>query len=412
MPPFSFQSDIELCLVMRHVWPVLAGAAERFRRYAPGLLERGVHMTAFARQAENGQALDEVVPGDMRVLRVAASADAHVWDRALFERLQSHSAAHAGRQMVLQTNVVHTQTRSIIKKVCAGGVPAVWTGSMMEENTEVLPWWRHFRERVRRRWLHHSFDAFTVGSSLMRDWLRNEWVPPERIHVIGHGVDHARFRPVSSATEKDALRQIWHLPVDAVVILMVGTITARKGVHLLLDSWEKSLVAEPSAHLVLAGAFDRPTVVHEAHQRELGVYQQGVHAQLQRLTATGRVHHLGEVADIHLLMRACDILVLPSDREGVPNVVLEAMSCGLPCVLTPFVGLPREELGPEGKNWVLTERTSFALAEVLGALIHDEIRRKSIGAAAYQQALDHFGLDKTLDAYEALYRNLLRKVHG
>jgi glycosyltransferase involved in cell wall biosynthesis len=225
-------------------------------------------------------------------------------------------------------------------------------------------------------------------------------------------VDQTRFCQVKNANEKMALRERWELPQTAVVTLLVGTITARKGVHLLLEAWENQLAANPRAHLVLAGAFDRPTVVHQDQQRALVTYQQGVRAQLARLIATGRVRHLGEVVDIHLLMRACDILVLPSDREGVPNVVLEAMSCGVPCVLTPFIGLPREELGQEGKTWLLAERTSSALASTLSALINDEVRRQNIGAAAYQQARNHFALEKTLNAYAGLYRRLLGEIHG
>jgi glycosyltransferase involved in cell wall biosynthesis len=283
---------------------------------------------------------------------------------------------------------------------------------MMEDLSAGRSWWQVWRDRMHLHATLRGFDACAVGSTAMRDWLRAAWLPARRIEVIGHGVDQTRFGPLKSAEERAVLRKRWELPQDGVITLLVGTVTARKGVHLLLEAWENHLAADPRAHLVLAGGFDRPTVVHEAHQRELVTYQQGVRAQIARLAATGRVRHFGEVADIHLLMRVCDILVLPSDREGVPNVVLEAMSCGVPCVLTPFIGLPREELGQEGKTWLLTERTSSALASTLSALINDEVRRQSIGAAAYQQARDHFGLEKTLDAYAALYRQLLREFHG
>ncbi len=404
----SQKDQLELCLVMRHVWPVLAGAAERFRRYAPGLRERGVSMTAVARQADAGMALDETAPGNMRVLRVPAAGDVPEWDRRLFERLMEHTAAHPGQQRILQTNLANNHTRPLIQQLRRQGMPAVWLGSMVEDISAGLPWWRQLRERLRLRWMLGAFDAFTVGSTVMSEWLRHAWIPAGRIQIIGNGVDQVRFCPLQSVAEKTALRERWDLPQDGVITLLVGTITARKGVHLLLEAWENQLAAHPRAHLVLAGAFDRPTVVHEAQQRELASYQQGIHAQLARLAATGRVRHLGEVADIHLLMRACDILVLPSDREGVGNVVLEAMSSGLACVLTPYMGLPREELGTEGETWLLSERTATALAETLAALINDEARRQRIGSAALKHALAHYGLDKTLDAFAALFHRLSR----
>lgn len=406
-------SSLDLCLVMRQFYPVMAGAAERCRRYAPGLMARGVRMTAIARQTEPGLAMNEELGEGLRVQRVPAESDVQAWDQALLRHALKHirDSGHI-QNTVLQTNLAFQHTRRLLSEVSQSGVPSVWLGSMMEDFSSGRSWWQAWRERMHLHATLRGFDACAVGSTAMRDWLRAAWLPTRRIEVIGHGVDQTRFSPLESAEEKAVLRARWELPQDDVITLLVGTITARKGVHLLLEAWENHLAADPHAHLVLAGGFDRPTVVHEAHQRELATYQQGVRAQLIRLTATGRVRHLGEVADIHLLMRACDILVLPSDREGVPNVVLEAMSCGLPCVLTPFIGLPREELGPEGKTWLLAERTSSALAGTLAALIHDEARRRDIGAAALKRACEHFGLEKTLDAYAALYRRLLREAHG
>jgi glycosyltransferase involved in cell wall biosynthesis len=406
-------SSLDLCLVMRQFYPVMAGAAERCRRYSPGLMARGVHMTAIARQMEPWLALNEELGEGLRVLRVPAESDVQAWDQALLRHALKHirDSGHI-KNTVLQTNLAFQHTRRLLSEVRQNGVPAVWLGSMMEDLSAGRSWWQVWRDRMHLHATLRGFDVCAVGSTAMRDWLRAAWLPARRIEVIGHGVDQTRFGPLKSAEERAVLRKRWELPQDGVITLLVGTVTARKGVHLLLEAWENHLAADPRAHLVLAGGFDRPTVVHEAHQRELVTYQQGVRAQIARLAATGRVRHFGEVADIHLLMRVCDILVLPSDREGVPNVVLEAMSCGVPCVLTPFIGLPREELGQEGKTWLLTERTSSALASTLSALINDEVRRQSIGAAAYQQARDHFGLEKTLDAYAALYRRLLREFHG
>ncbi len=409
----SSDLNVDLCLVMRQFYPVMAGAAERCRRYAPGLMTRSVYMTAIARQTDPRQEPDEILDSGLRVQRVPAHNNLLAWDQALLHRALKHVLElDCPKSAVLQTNMAFQHTRRLIAEVRRNRVPTVWLGSMMEDLSAGRPWWQVLKERLHLHATLRGFNACAVGSTVMRDWLRSAWLPARGIEVIGHGVDQTRFCPVEPTHEKRALRERWGLELSSVVTLLVGTVTARKGVHLLLDAWENHLASDPRAHLILVGAFDRPTVVHENQRRALATYQQGVRAQLARLTATGRVRHLGEVADIQQLMRASDILVLPSDREGVPNVVLEAMSCGLPCVLTPFVGLPREELGQEGKNWLLIERTSSALASTLSALINDEVRRQNIGAAAYQQARNHFGLERTLDAYAALYRRLLHEIHG
>ena len=219
---------------MRHVWPVLAGASERFRRYAPGLRNRGINLTAVARLPDPQMPLDELAPGNVRVLRVPGEGDVENWDRALFQRLLVHLREGQHPGLILQTNVAHSHTRPLIGHLRQMGVPTVWLGSMIENLTDDVPWWRDLRERLWLRWLLNTFDAFTVGSSVMRTWLRSAWIPQERIHVIGHGVNLERFHPVTSAEVKRALRRALGLPVDAVVTLFVGTITERKGVHLLL----------------------------------------------------------------------------------------------------------------------------------------------------------------------------------
>lgn len=400
-------SSLDLCLVMRQFYPVLAGAAERCRRYAPGLLARGVSMTAVARQNEVTQNTDEMLDCGVRVLRVAAEPDVHTWDQALLRQAVTQLRGRESRS-ILQTNMAFEHTRSLLLQIRRSGVPTVWLGSMMEDLATGRSWWQNLRERLHLRTALSGFDACAVGSTAMRDWLHSAWVPAHRIEVIGHGVDQTRFRPAETAAEKTELLKKFDLPADSVITLMVGTITARKGVHLLLEAWEKQLACIPNTLLVIAGAFDRPTVVHESQQRDLAAYQQGVRSQLERLNECGRVRHLGEVPSIHELMRAADLLVLPSDREGVPNVVLEAMSSGLPCVLAPFVGLPREELGIEGKTWLLSERSVNGLSATILPLLRDAEMRREVGNAAFVHARGSFALDKTLDAYAGLYHRLVQ----
>lgn len=399
-------SLLQVCLAIRQFYPVMAGAAERCRRYAPGLRERGVELSAVARLPEETLPLEETVPGGVAVTRLPVTSTLQALDQTLLETAAERLAsAHSGRAVLL-TNLAFSHTLPALKKIRAAGLPLVWLGSMMEDNAAGKSFWNRLRERLHLRSVLASFDACAVGSTAMRDWLAQAGIPKRRIRVIGHGVDHARFRPVHDAEEKRALRARFGLPQDGVVVLMVGTITARKGAHLLLEAWEKNFTGHSRAHLVLAGAFDRPTVVHEDQQQKLAVFQNGVRAQLERLAPGGHARHLGEVADVECLMRACDVLILPSEREGVPNVVLEGMSSGLPCVLTPFTGLPKEELGPLGTTWLLAERNAEALAAALRTLVDNPARRTEMGCQAASHARLHFGLDKTLDDYTALYQEL------
>ena len=163
---------------MRHVWPVLAGAAERFRRYAPGLNARGMRMSAFARLPDPGLPILETAPGGVEIHRVPGPPeDVHAWDRALYVDLWRYRAAYPKQSMILQTNVAFLHTRSAIQHLRETGVPTVWLGSMMEDMRPGMSWWRVLRERLRLRHMFAVFDACTVGSNAMADWLSSSWVP-------------------------------------------------------------------------------------------------------------------------------------------------------------------------------------------------------------------------------------------
>ena len=122
---------------------------------------------------------------------------------------------------------------------------------------------------------------------------------------------------------------------------------------------------------------------------------------VRELKLTGRVHLLGEREDIPRVAAALDIAVSSSFDESFPNVVGEAMSCGVPCVVTDISDLPRI-VGETGK--VVPPRDSDALAAALRELI--EIGpggREALGRAARARIEDHFHLDSVVALYEALY---------
>ena len=84
--------------------------------------------------------------------------------------------------------------------------------------------------------------------------------------------------------------------------------------------------------------------------------------------AADQVHFAGIVDDVENYLRAADISILASSREGTPNSVLEAMATGLPCVVTPYLGLS-EGIGKPGEHYLLVEREEGAIAGALGDLL-------------------------------------------
>jgi glycosyltransferase involved in cell wall biosynthesis len=110
---------------------------------------------------------------------------------------------------------------------------------------------------------------------------------------------------------------------------------------------------------------------------------------------------------IEEVYRAADVLLLPSTREGLPNVVLEAMASGLACVVSRLPGVT-EPLIADGESGLLIEPDDPAgFAGALTALLADAALRARLGARARRVIETDYSLEKIAGEYVALYRELL-----
>lgn len=190
------------------------------------------------------------------------------------------------------------------------------------------------RPRLARA-LKAAARVFAVSDSLRRLAL-DLGVAAEKTEVVGNGVDTARFHPVDRA----AARRRYRLPADAQLLISVGALVERKGVHRVIDSLPALLERHPNLHYLVVGGSSPE-----------GDMRAELEAQAARLGLAGRVHFLGAVPPDELKgpLSASDVFVLATRNEGWANVFLEAMACGLPVVTTAVGGnaevVCREELG-------------------------------------------------------------------
>jgi glycosyltransferase involved in cell wall biosynthesis len=119
------------------------------------------------------------------------------------------------------------------------------------------------------------------------------------------------------------------------------------------------------------------------------------------------VHFTGRVNNVADYLRAADLFVFPSVREGLPNVVLEAMATAVPVIMLPFAGRA-QELGRPGEEYVLVERDAAALARAIGDLLAQPGARRRLGAAGQRWVQEEMALDDTLDKLNAIYRDVAR----
>ena len=134
-----------------------------------------------------------------------------------------------------------------------------------------------------------------------------------------------------------------------------------------------------------------------------GEEEQRLRAQAATAGIGDRVHLLGFRDDVADILAAGDLFTMPSLSEGLPLALVEAMSFGLPVVVTRVGGVP--EVVSDGVEGLLVSPSDpGALATALAALLDDAPRRQRMGEAARTRALRDYALSTMADRYERLYR--------
>jgi glycosyltransferase involved in cell wall biosynthesis len=185
------------------------------------------------------------------------------------------------------------------------------------------------------RTLKAAARVFSVSDSLRRLALELG-ADAAKTEVVGNGVDTARFHPVDRA---DA-RNKYGVPQDARVLISVGGLVERKGMHRVIDCLPALIERHPHLHYLIVGGGGPE-----------GDMRAELEAQVARLGLAERVHFLGALPpdELKTPLSAADVFVLATGNEGWANVFLEAMACGLPVVTTDVGGnaevVCRAELG-------------------------------------------------------------------
>ena len=176
------------------------------------------------------------------------------------------------------------------------------------------------------------------------------------------------------------------------VVLFLGELRERKGVHDLLRAWPGVLETAPGARLALCGAGSADEIL--ALARSLGVESS--------VRLLGWIE--GEVKEA--LLRKAWMLALPSHVEALPMAVLEALAAGVPVVATRVGGIPAAV--EDGRSGLLiAPRDVGALSAALASLICDGATRTAMGRAARERAVVDFSSEVIVPRIEALWREIV-----
>lgn len=231
--------------------------------------------------------------------------------------------------------------------------------------------------------MRHAGAVIALNGELREELVR-AGIPADRVRVIPNGVDLERYA-VPSPEGRRRARERLGVSEDARVAVYVGRLVPEKGIDTLLDAWPGVIRAVPRARLLVAGGGD------------VGGYA--------RRAEASSVSFLGKVEDIRPVLAAADLLVLPSESEGLSNAVLEAMATGIPSVGTTIGGLI-EQIADGETGLLVPLRDADALRGALTELLGDPARCARMGRDARARAERCYALGRVVDEYVKLYREL------
>ena len=245
-------------------------------------------------------------------------------------------------------------------------------------------WRNRLYEAVQMR-AFRRFDAAVAVSQPLAEVLARRGVPASRLRTIVNA-----WRPASQPAERAEARRALGVSADGFRVGFVGRLTREKGADLLIQAVAR-LHQEGIAVSVVGDGGERRAL--ETLAGRLGV-------------AEGVTWH-GVVPDAGRLMRAFDVLVMPSRTEGTPIALFEAMAASVPVVAAAVGGVP-DVVGDAGAVLVPADRPD-ALADAILQVRSDPASAGRRAATARRRLDDRFGEGPWLDAYERLYAEVAKR---
>jgi glycosyltransferase involved in cell wall biosynthesis len=325
---------------------------------------------------------------DCSLSRIRRFGQALVLARELPDKVQ-HLYAH----------FIHTPTS--VTRYAASLSGHTWSASAHAKDIWTIPAWEIKEKLDDMQWLATCTQANT-------DYLQSLADEPKKVNLVYHGIDFTRFnhkaknddggdRSGDDNGNESSNESGEHPTTTPVQIISVGRAVAKKGYDNLFNALSR-LPKDLNWQFIHIGG---------------GSLQSTLKQQVEQLHLQDRVQWLGALPQEQVLQhyRQADFFVLASkvvgdgDRDGLPNVLMEAQSQGLCCLSTNISGIP--ELIINGETGLLVEQNDeAALQDALHTLIGDSALRQKLGTAGYQRVTHQFSVNSGIDQLMELFSSL------
>jgi len=299
--------------ILEYITPSrLGGAEEYFLRLIRHLAEAGHRVIVVTKR-------DTPLRGEIEKRELDKLVELHGWhthgkfDPATLKKLKNLVRAE-------KVDLIHTHLTT-----------ASWLGAITGKLTGV-PVVAHVHAADSKTWFQHADYQVAVAQGV-KEHLLAQGVKSHKIPLLYYGIDLERY---ANALPIDEAKQKLGLAPDAKTVGVVASLIERKGHRFLLQALKQIEAQTGPVHALFAGE---------------GPLEADLKAQAATLGMAERVHFLGFRENVIEIVSACDVVALPSMKEGLSIAIMEAMALRRPVLATDIAGMP--EVVRDGETGVL-----------------------------------------------------------
>lgn len=259
---------------------------------------------------------------------------------------------------------------------------------------------RNYRLMFLRFYLLLLVDKFICISRQIVKSAQTAGIPSHKVAYVPQGVDAAHFAPVAPVV-RDEMREGLGIDKDTKVVTFVGAVIRRKGVDWLIEAWKEVQKDLPDSLLLLVGPCQYTG--EDSNKDTLDEFVSGIKKTIEANALN--IRFVGRRDDVHHFLQISDVFVLPSRKEGFGNVIIEAMACAVPPVVTFMDGVALDTV-QHGYNGFIANTLS-ELAFFIRKLLNDESLNRKVGTNARKTVDERFTINSIARCYENLYAEIL-----
>ena len=243
-------------------------------------------------------------------------------------------------------------------------------------------------------------DTYIGVSPIFKEMYLKSELNERKYYQIPNGVDTNLFLPLANVKEKNELRSELGLPIDISLILVVGHFSIDKSANHVLDAWLRiQKESNNQSGIVFIGSTNNNSFEVDRNIVN-SIYSKSKQFIGERVFFVEKTNHIEQY------YQAADVYVLSSAREGLPNTLLEAMSCALPVISTRLKGITDWVLNHNVNGMMYDYGDIDALGILLENLLQDNNLCKHIGSNARTTIKDNFNILSTAEKIHKIYEDL------